>query len=290
MVDPSRRARSATGAAAGSPPVRGLSRFGLACRGAVYVLVGYLAARIAVSATGRASAAPRQPADAQGAVQAVASSPLGRLTLAVLAVGLAGYALSQLVEAVFRPRESENALAGWTQRLISAWGALLYGAFTVSTVALLLGARRPATPGSSQRQDTALTARVMAAPYGRSLVALGGLLLVAVGAEMGRRALRLNFRERFDQRQLSRPVAGAARALGSIGCWGRAAVFALVGVLLVRAAVTFDPANARGLDASLRTLAAASYGPLLLGLVSAALIAYGLYCGIEARYRQLPAQ
>lgn len=66
-------------------------------------------------------------------------------------------------------------------------------------------------------------------------------------------------------------------------------MFALVGVLLVRAAVVVNPANAKGLDASLRTLARSAYGPLLLGVVAAGLISYGLYCGIEARYRRLPA-
>jgi hypothetical protein len=38
-------------------------------------------------------------------------------------------------------------------------------------------------------------------------------------------------------------------------------VFALAGILVVVAAVTFDPQKARGLDAALRQLAAQPYGP-----------------------------
>ena len=282
------RAEETAGAAAGSRWVGVLSRLGLACRGAVYVLVGYLAARIAMHAAGAPETSTNQPADARGALQQVAGSPLGPLPLVLLAVGLAGYALSQLVEAVFRARENDGPAGRWSQRLISAWGAVLYGAFTVTTVSLLLGTRRPVSPGSSRSQDTALTARLLKAPLGRPLLVLVGVVLVAAAVEMARRAVQLNFRERF--REVPRPVARAAHVLGSFGCWARAAVFALVGVFLAGAAIKFDPANARGMDASLRTLAHSAYGPVLLGVVAAGLIAYGLYCGIEARYRQLPGR
>lgn len=273
---------------AGSRSVRGISRWGLACRGVVYVLVGYLAARIAVGAAGAPSAGPDQPADAQGAVQELAGSPFGRVTLWFLAVGLTGYAISQLVEVLYRGREKESFAGRWSQRLVSAWGVLIYAAFTVSTVSLLLGDRRPASQASSAHQDTALTARLLRTPPGRPLLALVGVALLLTSLEMARRAVQLNFRERFDEATLPRLVGRSARVLGSFGCWARAAVFALVGALLVRAAVIVSPADAKGLDASLRTLARSAYGPLLLGVVAAGLVSYGLYCGIEARYRRLP--
>lgn len=284
------RAKSATGTMAGSLPVRGLSRFGLACRGAVYVLVGYLAGRIALAAAGEPEAAPGQPADAQGAVQQVAGSPPGRLLLVLLALGLVGYAVSQLVEVVFRPGRAESRARRWSQRLISAWGVVLYGAFAASTVSFLLGSRRATSPGSSSRQDTALTARILREPLGRPLVVLVGVLLVGAGLEMGRRAVRLNFRERFNPAQVGPWVGRVARILGSVGCWSRAAVFALVGGFVVHAGVTFDPSDAKGLDASLRSLARTAYGPALLGVVAVGLVAYGIYCVLEARYRQLPEQ
>jgi hypothetical protein len=56
---------------------------------------------------------------------------------------------------------------------------------------------------------------------------------------------------------------------------------------VVAAAVTFDPAKARGLDAALRTLAGQPYGPYLLGLAGAGLICFGVYCFADARYRRL---
>ena len=53
------------------------------------------------------------------------------------------------------------------------------------------------------------------------------------------------------------------------------------------AAVQFDPDEAVGLDGALRKLADAPYGPVLLGLTAAGLVAYGLFCAAQARYRDV---
>ena len=49
--------------------------------------------------------------------------------------------------------------------------------------------------------------------------------------------------------------------LGMVGTIARGLVFCVVGVLVVDAAVTYDPKKSTGLDGALRTLAAQSYGP-----------------------------
>jgi hypothetical protein len=64
-------------------------------------------------------------------------------------------------------------------------------------------------------------------------------------------------------------------------------VFGLVGVFLVKAALEYDPNKAVGLDGALAKLAHAGYGPFLLGVVAAGLIAFGVYSLSDARYRRL---
>ena len=92
----------------GAPGVwlRAVSRLGLACRGVVYLLVGYLALRLALAARGRGGA----PASSAGAVQAAVSPAWGRVPLVLLVAGLGAYALSQLLEAVFRPAHATSTL------------------------------------------------------------------------------------------------------------------------------------------------------------------------------------
>ena len=48
-----------------------------------------------------------------------------------------------------------------------------------------------------------------------------------------------------------------------------------------------DPKQARGLDGALLEIAQRPYGEFLLGVVAAGLIAYGLYCFVQARYRRI---
>jgi hypothetical protein len=59
---------------------------------------------------------------------------------------------------------------------------------------------------------------------------------------------------------------GRSVKTGVVGLIGRGAVYALIGLFLERGAVLFDPNEAKGLDATLQTVAAQPYGKVLLGL------------------------
>jgi hypothetical protein len=82
-------------------------------------------------------------------------------------------------------------------------------------------------------------------------------------------------------------VKRAFTVLGVVGHVSRGVVFGLVGWFLLRAAIDFDPDTAVGLDGALAKLAHASYGPLLLGIVAAGLVAFGCYSLADARYRRV---
>ncbi len=263
--------------------LRAGSRLGLACRGAVYLLVGYLAFRLALASHGRAGA----PASTAGAVQAAVASAWGRIPLVLLVGGLAAYALTQLVEAVFRPAHATGTLHRWRQRAVSSWGFVLYSLFCLSTARLLAETPPQQTAQSEQRQDAGMTAELLRTGWGKALLVLAGILVVAGGLEAARRAVRLNFRERFTAGHMSRPLAVLTRALGAFGSLARAVVFVLTGVFLIKAAVLSRAGQAKGLDAVFRSVASSPYGPWLLALLAAGLLCYGLYCLVEARYRDL---
>ena len=157
--------------------LRAVSRLGLACRGAVYLLVGYLAIRLALATHGRTGA----PASSAGAVQAVVAPAWGRVPLVLLIAGLGAYALSQLVEAVFRPAYATSGIGRWRQRAVSSWGCLLYSAFCLSTARLLVETRPKETAQSEQRQDVAAAAVLLRTGIGRVLLVVAGILVVAAG-------------------------------------------------------------------------------------------------------------
>jgi Domain of Unknown Function (DUF1206) len=262
--------------------LRAVSRLGLVCRGMVYLLVGSLALRLAFAAHEGTAA----PASTGGAVQEAVAPAWGRASLVLLVAGLAAYALTQLVEAVFRPSRASGVMGAWRQRAVSSWGCLLYLAFCLSTARLLAGTAPLQTAASQQRQDIGVTAVLLRTGWGRALLIVAGVLAVAGGVEIGRRSVRLDFRERFTAEHMPRPLALLTRALGGVGCVARAVVTVLVGVFVVKAAVLSSAAQAKGLDAVFRSVVS-SAGSWLLALLASGLLCYGLYCLIEARYRDL---
>jgi Domain of Unknown Function (DUF1206) len=282
------KAQDAAREAASSRWVDRVARAGLAARAVVYLMVGYLAGRVALAAGGVGQAATARPASGGGALEALAEHAGGRIALALLGLGFLGYALLALVQAGFRHQDVENPAERWGKRLFFAGVALLYAAFFVYTASLLL------RPGSGQQsasgshaQETELTARVLSWPYGQLLVgAVGGVLVIA-GVGFAYQAVSTNFQERLKRERMRPAVWWLATAVGAVGSWARALVLVLVGVFVIAAAVTFDPRKARGLDASLRALADQPYGPWLLGAVALGLVCYGAYVLLETVYRKV---
>jgi len=79
----------------------------------------------------------------------------------------------------------------------------------------------------------------------------------------------------------------AATGVGILGHLARMVVFGLIALFLLRAAWEFDPKKARGLDGALLEISQQAYGGLLLGAVAVGLLAYALYCFVQARYRRI---
>src|SRR5665213_343512 len=233
--------RAATGSAAAS-----IARAGLVARGVIYLLIGWVALMLAL---GRSNA----EADQRGALKTLAGKPYGSLALWMLVVGFAAYALWRISEA-FVGVTGEGSGAG--PRAKSAFRGAV---FAVTTVSVLHGS------GASQattQQDA--TARVMHHSGGRWAVGLVGLVVVIVGLMLILEGLRRSFVKTLRTGEMSNRTRAIVVKLGVIGTTARGIVFALAGGLVIEAAVTFDPAKARGLDEALRTLRDRPYGACLL--------------------------
>ena len=72
-----------------------------------------------------------------------------------------------------------------------------------------------------------------------------------------------------------------------VGHLARMVAFGLIGIFLVKAAIDYAPTKAVGLDGALERLAHQTYGPFLLAVVAAGLIAFGAYSIADARYRRI---
>ena len=84
--------------------------------------------------------------------------------------------------------------------------------------------------------------------------------------------------------------AAFVELFGMIGTIARGLVFALVGVLVIDAAVTLKAAQSGGIDKALLTLRIQPFGEFLMMLAALGLVVFGVYGLCEARWRKVLAQ
>jgi hypothetical protein len=261
--------------AARSTPVRFLGRAGFFARGFLYVIIGWIALEIAFGKTG-------QQADRTGALQALGRNPAGEVALWALAVGFFGMALWRLSEALFGAAGRDG---GKVKTRLTAFGkAVLYAVLGYGVVDYAIDA---STPPSTDQQSVDLTATLMRHPGGRVAVGVIGLVLVGVGLYLAYQAWQKRFRDNLLLNQMGKVATRVVEWLGRVGGIARGIVFATAGVFLMVAAVNAQPGQAKGIDSSLRQLAATPGGPWLLVIVAIGLIMFGLYSCCEARWRRV---
>ena len=251
-----------------------LARAGFVARGLIYGIVGILAIKLAIGTGGTTT-------NQQGALKAIAHQPFGKVLLILVAIGLAGYALWRLARALLG-RGPESSDSGF-DRVAAFASGIVYAGLCAVAVEILLGS---GSSGGSGNASTA-TAGVFGWPGGTWLVGIAGAVLIGVGLYQGYRGLSKDFLKDSKTEQMSAWVREWIKWIGTVGHLARMVVFGLVGVFLITAAINFNPNKAVGLDGALAKVAHASYGPFLLGIVAAGLIAFGIYSLSDARYRRV---
>jgi hypothetical protein len=248
-------------------------RLGLIAMGVSYGLVAVLAILLATGHGGKTT-------DRQGALQTLAHDGLGRLVVVVLAVGFAGYAVWRFAQAFLDRGDEGTDAKGLAKRVGYLGRGLIYAGLCVTAVSVLLGARG----SSSEKKETAW---VLDWPAGRLIVAGIGAAFLAAAVWNLYRGLARKFKKQLDTASMSKNTERAAQVVGVTGLLARAVVFGLIGIFFVRAAWQYDPKEAIGLDGALRKLAAQDYGDALLFVVAAGLLAFGVFCLFQARYRKV---
>lgn len=252
----------------------GLGRLGLVAKAVLYAVIGVLAVQVALG--GR-----EESPDKGGALRTIGEQPFGKGLLVLLAVGLAAYALWRLAQGILdRDNEGEGP-KGLVKRAGALGKAAWYGTLCGLTVSTLVGS------GSGGGNEQQTTAGVFERPLGRYLVYAAGLAFVGAAAFNGWRAITCKFNKQLKTGEMSEAEEKAATGVGILGHLARMAVFGLIGVFLLKAAWESDSKQARGLDGTLLEVSEQPYGGLLLGAVAAGLLAYALYCLVQARYRRI---
>jgi hypothetical protein len=260
--------------AADNPILETLARVGFLGYGLVHLLVAWLALQIAF---GRSAGA----GDQGGALNQIAQQPLGRYLVIAIAVGLAAMAVWQALEALVGHR-ADRGTERTLERVASAGRTVVYAYLAWTGVKVI----QHAASSSAEQQQTK-TAELMSSTGGRWLVAVAGVTVAAIGIGLIVYGLVKRFEKHLMTGRMDHRTRRVSRVLGVAGYAAKGIAYGIAGILLVAAAVTYDPDKARGLDGALRALAEQPYGWLLLGVVAVGIGAFAAFCFIQARYRKV---
>ena len=253
----------------------GLARGGYAARGVIYVLIGILALRLA-------RGVGTEKASQQGALRTIAHQSFGRTLLVAMAIGLAGYALWRLAQALV----GETPEAGKhdaKDRVAAVGSGIAYAAFCVIAISVLRGK----SGGNSSSSSRKATADALGWTGGRELVGLVGLVIIGIGAYQIYQGVAKRFLEDSKTGEMTAEVRRAFTYLGVAGHVARGVAFVLIGIFAIKAAIDYKPREAVGLDGALYRLTQHTYGSVALLVVALGLIAFGAYSLADARFRKI---
>jgi hypothetical protein len=247
-----------------------LARVGYVVLGILHILIGLIAISITAGGGG--------DADQGGAMAQIQQTPAGIVLLWIIVVGLVALAAWQIAE-VFVERDPD-AKKKWAHRLKYIGTAGAYLAIAITGLVYALGGR-----SESSESSQSFSAQLLAAPGGVALLVLVGLIVSAIGVAFVARGIMRAFEKHLDL------PGGVARrgivAFGVVGYIAKGVAVAVAGVLFVVAAFTHDPEAAGGLDAALHALAGLPFGVVILWIVGAGLVLYGLFCFARARFARM---
>ncbi|MEU6736938.1 DUF1206 domain-containing protein [Streptomyces physcomitrii] len=273
----SRRAHTQARRAADSTAVRTGARAGFAARGALYLLIGVLALRIAFADGGG------KQADRGGALKELSGQPFGSVLLWTLGIALGGMALWRFSEAAFATTGTEHKARG---RALAAVRGVFYAFVCYSVLSYAVGSKSSGS-GQSDDQSQDVTARALEWPGGQWIVGLAGAVVVGIGVTIGVRAALRKFHKHLKLSQMSRKVRRAVDITGVVGGVARGVLFASAGGFAIRAAFEHEPGKAKGMDDTLRSFVEMPAGPWLLALIAVGLVAFGVFSFLSAKWRKV---
>jgi hypothetical protein len=252
-----------------------LARLGYASKALIYAIVGSLVLAAAMGRGGRIT-------DTSGALRVILGNPFGRLVLVILGIGLCGYALWRVLDAIADPDHHGTEFKGLVTRIGNAVRAVVYGALGIEALKLFQG-----LGGSSPRETQMWTARIMDVPMGPWIVGLGGVIVAIYGVSEIVASFTGGYSRTLDLSPLAPRLRAIADRISRFGIGARGVIITVIGVFLTRAALERDPSEAQGTRDSMLQIADAANGIWILGFVGAGLLAYAFDQGLHAKYRRI---
>jgi hypothetical protein len=248
-----------------------LARAGYGARGIVFLMVAGLAL-FSTFAGGKA--------DTKSALTTILQQPFGRVWIALIGIGLAGFVAWRLAQSLANADGQDQDMKGYAIRAALFGSAITYAGLALTSLGMAL----QMSGGGGSSGEEGLAAWVMAQPFGRYLAGIIGLGFIVGGVVTAMKGLKRKFGRYLD---LDAEKNTPAVLVSIYGLVARGAVFGIIGVFFVYAAFTVDPDQAGGMADALAWVHQLPFGGIIYAIVALGLAAFGIYNFVEARYRRI---
>ena len=245
-------------------------RVGLIAYGIVHLLIAWVAIQLAFGDS-------EGSASSDGALSAMAKTPVGGVLLYVVAAGFGALVLWQLTEASWGHRDKEGKKRV-LKRLGSGLKVVLYGSLGWSALKIAMGG------GSDGGGTDTLTSKIMSMPAGPLLVGAVGVAVGAYAVRLIYRGLSESFMDKLKAEGQTGNTGKAFVMLGKAGYVSKGLALFVIAGLFLWAAWTHDPKKSGGLDQALQTVLEQPFGVPMLLVLGAGIACYGLFAFAWARH------
>ena len=252
------------------------ARFGYGAKGVIYGSVGLLALLEALDV------ARGDTVGSEGALKAIGAQPFGQIMLIVLSIIIMGYVVWRFIQAALDPEHSGTDASDVLRRFSYACSGFAYAGVAFTAVKIL---RASSTEGGKTAQERVLD--LMQMPYGRWLVAAGGLTVSGIGCYYFYRAIKAEFRKQFKRHHMSDAAKTWANIVGRVGIAARGFVYVVIGFFGMRSAWNFDPSLIKTTEDAMDVFNNNPTDEWILAILGVGFIAYGIHMGFQAVYRSI---
>lgn len=246
-----------------------IARIGMAARGIVYVIIGYL-----VFDAGRHSDEGQT-----GAFAALAEVPMGWLLLIVVALGLFAYAIYRLATALFDADRNGSDTKGMLQRIGHGGVALSYLFLTYVAAEIALGLRQIG-PEAEDGTSRFIAERLLDLPLGPILLGLVGTGFLVSMVLNVKNAIKGNH-----MRHCAANAPGFVNYAGRFGMFTQAAIAGMIGWSMLRAAWFESGGQAVGMGGAIDGIRSQV---VLYNAIAIGLMLFGVFSLMQARWRIVP--
>ena len=226
----------------------------------------------------------------RGALNLLVASPVGRLGVTFVAVGLGGFILRRLVQIFVSPKmgTAPKRLTRISRRGGYALSGLGHLGIALTALQIVLGLTTSGRVEVSPAR--AWVSRLLTSiPLGSSWILLAGLVIVGLAIFQFYLAVSRRFAVELQLEQMTQRVRRITFACGIAGHVGRGVAFLLSGAFLVYIGLFVEVAEAGRFGNTVNTIETRPPGAWMFFAAAAGLTAYGLYLLFAAWYLRLIA-